>query len=315
MNRLFPYPTLLGRSELEVVGARLDGMELRPTLISRNERVIALAQAERPDWEDMNVEIKLRTPRELHSGDWKDIGCYASLSERRTNTRSMTRLVQESPDIWSGIVHAHHDNHRKQIELDALIIATVQDIPGRIIGRAAHEWTIDLEARTPARRNTVTTVWADFTAADKPFLNPYRDDPWTIETSGEEPTLYLNSAFEGLKQLLSTGDRTTRDIVGAQVVSTVWAALFNAAAAAVETDADGQPEWPDGWRASVLRRMLPDIFPEHSPDDALIEISSRREQGEQSDLQTRLLHAAGQQAKLPKRLNGVIRTLARKENS
>ncbi|MEV6231039.1 hypothetical protein AB0L88_24560 [Saccharopolyspora shandongensis] len=315
MNKLFPYPTLVGRSELEVVGVRLDGMPLPQIFVSASNRVIALNQAERPDWEEVKVEVRFRAPRDLRIGGWQGVGCYSSLSERRTNTRSLTRLIQESDDVWSGIVNAHHDDHWKQIELDALITATVQDVPGRMIGRTADTWTIDLEARTPTRRNAVKAVWADFTAVDKPFLNPYRDDPWTIESSGEEPTLYLNFAFEGLQHLLRTNDRTTRDMVGAQIASDMWVALFNAAAASIETDVDGQPEWPSGWRAAVLRRMLPDIFPEYSPDDALIEISSRREQGEESDLQTRLLHAASQQAQLPKRLNGFIRTLAKKENS
>ncbi|MEV0699087.1 hypothetical protein AB0I53_14380 [Saccharopolyspora sp. NPDC050389] len=294
---------------------RLDGMPLPSTLVSANNRVIALNQAERPDWEEVKIEVRLRTPRELRTDGWKDVGCYSSLSERRTNTRSLTRLVQESDDLWSGVVHAHHDDHRRRIDLDTLITATVRGVPGRIIGRAEDDWTIDLEAKTPTRKNTVKTVWANFTAADRPFLNPYRDDPWTIEASGDEPTLYLNSAFEGLRQLLHTNDRTTRDMIGAQIASDMWVALFNAAAASVETDSDRQPEWPSGWRADVLRRMLPGIFPEHSPDDALIEISSRLEQGEESDLQTRLLHAAGRQAQLPKRLNGLIRTLAKKENS
>ncbi|CAM00882.1 hypothetical protein [Saccharopolyspora erythraea] len=293
---------------------RLDGRPLPAPLISASNRVIALNQAERPDWEEVKIEVRFRTPRELRTGGWQVVGCYSSLSERRTNTRSLTRLVQESDDVWAGVVLAHHDDHRRRIDLDALITATVREVPGRIIGRAADMWTIDLEARTPARKNTVKAVWSDFTAADKPFLNPYRDDPWTIEASGEEPTLYLNSAFEGLRQLMRTSDRTTRDVVGAQVASDMWVALFNAAAASVETDADGQPEWPSGWRAAVLRRMLPDVFPEHSPDDALIEIHSRREQGEESDLQARLLHAASRQAQLPKRLSGFIRILAKKEN-
>jgi len=300
---------------LEIHEVRLDGMPLRRALISPGARVIALDRADRPDWEEVEVDLRLHTPTELRAGTWQEIRCYSSLFEGRTNSRSITQLGRASDDVWSGTVRAHHDDHHRRIELDALITATIQDEPGRIIGRATEAWTIDLEARTPARRNTVQTIRADFAAPDRPFLNPYREDPWMIEASGEEPVLYINTGFEGLDRLLRSNDRTTRDMVGAQISSDVWVALFNAAAAAVETDVDDQPIWPGGWRSSVLQRLLPDLFPEHSLDDALIEIHARREQGEGADLQARLLHAAGRQARLPKRLDVHIRNLAKKENS
>jgi hypothetical protein len=87
--------------------------------------------------------------------------------------------------------------------------------------------------------------------------------------------------------------------------------LFNSAAYHADAKGDS-PEWPGGWQEATLRRMLPDLFPERSPDDALVEVVHRRRSGDGGgDLQTRLLNAAAKQAKMPRHLGGLLRTLTR----
>ncbi|MFD1935162.1 hypothetical protein ACFSKW_27180 [Nonomuraea mangrovi] len=313
MKTLFPYRTLLGEITLEVKEARLDGKPLPLSMISAVERVVALHQVERDDWERARVVFRMRTPEELAKPDeWPNVACVAVLTEKRTNNRIVTRLKQQSDGTWIGVVELHRDWHVGQAEVEGIVTATVGGVPGRVIARTERRWTVDLQVRTPTRKKTVKTLWADFASEANPYLNPYKTDPWAIEAAGDEPVVYLNSGFEGLQFLLESSARTDKavqDALAGQIAADCWTAFFNAATYAIE-DEDGQPQWPGGWHESVLRRMLPDVFPDRSPDDALSEIFERRKAGEGGgELQTQVLHASIKQARTSKSLGTYIRTL------
>ncbi|GGP91108.1 hypothetical protein [Streptosporangium pseudovulgare] len=312
MKRLLPYQTVVGDLSLEVREARLDDIALPYEMISTAQRVVALHRIERDEWRSARLSVRVRAPeQELQQGPWTGMECLATLSERRTNTRTATRLRWEGPGEWSGEVELQRDHHLERAELLGQLIATVGDVPGRVIATTEASWTVDLQSRTPTRREEIRTRWVDFGDEDHPQLHPFKNDPWTVEAVGQEPVLYLNSGFEGLKALLASGraiDRPARDALAAQIATDVWTVLFNAAT--YQEDGD-TPEWPGGWRESVLRRMLPDLFPTHSPDDALAEVVSRHRTGDGADLQTRILHAAGKQARRPRNLGNFMRTLRR----
>jgi len=315
MKRLIPYPVLVGDVSLEVLEARLDDIALPFAMISAEHRVVALHEAERGDWETARISVRLRTPEaELRQGPWSEVSCFAVLFERKTNVRTFTRLRREAPGSWTGDVVLHRDRHAGRVRLTGQVVADVEGVAGRTIGETGEEWTIDLQARAPVKNNSIRTVWADFGDGSDPRLRPFASDPWTIEAVGEEPVLYLNRGFEGLSALLEgsrTTDRAAREAVAAQIAQDVWTALFNAAVYAVELE-DGSPQWPGGWRESVLRRLLPDVFPDRSPDDALAELLARRTDDDGGgDLQTRILHAAARQARLPRNLGGFVRSLHR----
>lgn len=315
MNRLIPYPTLAGETSLDVREVRLDGVPLNLAMISSGRHVVALHQVEREGWEEARLAVRLQPPRhELETETWSDVTCLAVLTERRTNARSVTPLRRETDGSWSGVVVVHRDHHLGQAHLTGHVIATVGGVAGRTIGSTERSWTVDLQARTPTRQNSIKIVSVDFADAAHSHLHAYRRDPWTVEAVGDEPVVYLNTGFEGLAPLLDGGDRVVRDALSAQIAADAWTALFNAAVYAADME-DGQPLWPGGWQSSVLRRMLPDVFPDLSPDDALIEVVTRRLNGDGGDLQTRLVHAAGRQALTSRRLGGFIRTINRKENS
>jgi len=306
-----PYPVLVGDVVLTVRQAQLDGVPLHLSFISAKDHVVALQQVEKRNWERARITVHVQTPQDelTRNGEtWSHTACHVVLSERRTNTRVMTPLTRDTAGGWSGVVEMCRDRHVSRAELDAVVCATVGDVPGRIIGSSAQPWTVDLVARVPSRQRSVTTVWVDFTADANPQLHAYKADPWTIDTSGLEPTLYLNAGFEGLKPLLggSGGDRATREAVLAQIAMDVWITLFNAAVHALGPDED-DAIWPGDWQEAVLRRLLPDLFPDRSPQDALKEIRERRKEGG-GDLQTRLVHAAARQARVPRTLSALLRT-------
>lgn len=316
MNQLIPYSTLVGDITLEVLEARLDGVPLNFNMVSSSRRVVALHQIEREDWEEARLSVRLSPPRhELEVGSWSDIVCVAVSAERRTNTRTVTPLKRLVDGGWAGVVPLHSDHHRGYVELSGHVIATVDGVVGRLIGSTKRPWTVDLQARTPNGQQAMKIVSVDFGDEAHPYLAPYKSDPWMIEAGADEPIVYLNTGFEGLCDLLDSGDRTVRESLSAQIAADAWTALFNAAVYAAEIE-DEQPQWPSGWRASVLKRMLPDMFPDRSPDDALMEIVSRRLDGNGGgDLQTRLVHAAGVQARVSRYLGGFLRGISRKEHA
>jgi hypothetical protein len=205
------------------------------------------------------------------------------------------------PGEWTGEVELHRDDHFGRIQVSGQLVATVDGVPGRVIATVERPWTVDLRARVATRRESILTRWVDF--AGDPGLAWCQSDPWAVTTTDQGATLNLNSGFDGLRAALESrkaAERPFRDALAAQIAVDMWTALFNEAAHHV----DGH-EWPDGWRGLVLRRMLPDLFPEHSPDDALREILNRGVGG----CQSRVLHAAAKQARMPRSLGGFIRSL------
>jgi hypothetical protein len=305
-----PYPTLAGDVTLTVRQAQLDGTPVHLSLISGKDQVIALHHVEKRSWEQARLTVRVQTPLDeiARQGDtWSRIACHVVLSEKRTNTRLMTPLTRGEAGDWSGVVELHRDRHVAQAKLEAVVSATVGDFPGRIIGSSIEPWTVDFIARAPSRQHSVKTVWVDFAADSNQHLQAYKANPWTIDTTSVEPTLYLNEGFEGLKPLLNStkGDRTSRETVLAQIAMDVWMALFNAAVYALDPE-EADASWPDDWRQDVLRRLLPDMFPEKSPRTALAEVRERRLEGD-GDLQTRLVHAAARQARIPRILTTFLR--------
>ncbi|GLZ08900.1 hypothetical protein Acsp03_63660 [Actinomadura sp. NBRC 104412] len=314
MRRLIPYPVVAGDVSLEVREVRLDDIALPYAMVSVAQRIVALHEVERGRWETARLSVRLHAPQhELESGPWEDVTCFAVHSERRTNVRTSTRLQEEAPGIWSGDIVLYSDRHVGRVQLTGQLVGTVGGVEGRMIGATEDTWTVDLQARTPVKSNTIKTVWADFGDEDG-RLYPFRSDPWMVEAIGEEPVLYLNKGFEGLVSLIEstrTVDRSARDAVAAQIAQDVWTVLFNAAVYAIDPDSDA-PEWPGGWREATLKRLLPDVFPDRSPDDALSELANRRRDGDGGgDFQANLLHATAKQARLPRNLGGFIRTLRR----
>ncbi len=315
MKRFIPYPTLVGDVSLEIREARLDGIPLHLGMISGSHRMIALHQVERSAWEEARLNVRLKVPQaELDSPRWSEVTCVIVAAERRTQTRTVTPLRHESDDgLWTGTVTLHRDHHVGQVDLSGHVVATVGGVAGRAIGSTEHHWTVDLKARRPLKQREMRIVSVNFADEAHPHLHPYRNDPWSVDASADEPIVYLNTGFEGLTHLLHSSDRAVRNALSAQIAADAWTAMFSAAVYAAGAE-DGQPVWPGGWRDSVLRRMLPDMFPDRSPDDALFEVVTRRDLGEGGgDLQTRLLHAAGRQAMTPRHLGGFIRMFDRKE--
>lgn len=323
MKPVFPYPTLLGDVTCQVVSVTVDGKPLPYSHISAAERVVALHQSGRASWEEATLELRVQLPgAELRDAGWEDVTCLAVLTEKATNARTTARLRRSTNDSMTGSIALSRSGHLRRATLSSLVVATVEGVPGRLVGSSEEDWYIDLEETTPVRQREIEIVQVDFRDGPHPWLRPFKEAPWIVETSGEMPTVYLNtSAVEGLVEVLDgrgggLTERVVRDLTASQVALDAWTAMFHTAAGDLDEDEDGTPVMPTGWREAVLRTMLPEVLPGRQLTDALYEINERRTKGfGWSELQTGIQYAAGRRARIAKKLTHAVRTVDRAERS
>lgn len=317
MKTAFPYPILAGEIALKADKVWVDNIPLPLSLISDDERVIALHSIKR-DWDEIRVKVSVVADAdELAAGVWASPACLAVVRNRRTNVRLTFPLRYEGGGRWSGEVELRRGEHVGRCEIDARVVAEVKGVQGRLIGRVERRWSADFEAKQPTRQRSVKMLWKDF--SDHSFLNEFRDDPWILDAEAGEPVLYLNSALEGFRAVLESAStpeqKLVREVMATQIASEAWTAMFNTALYAGAAE-DGEPQWPGGWQEDVLRRMLPDFFAEITPDEALVELVRRRQAGESgSDLHARLMHSATLHSRKQKTVASTVRALVRMADS
>lgn len=323
MKSTFPYPTLFGVVDFEVVAVDVDGRDLPYSQVSKADRVVALHHTGRDEWETARIRIKATLPSpEIDEGVWSDLSCLAVLSEAVTNARSTSRLTRGSDGSWQGTIDLVHDHHRTRATLTLAVVAEVGGVPGRMIGAPEDVWYIDLKAAVPRRQEEVRIEQTDFREGPHEWLRPFKDSSWIVETGGDLPTVHLNTtAVEGLSEIIngkggSPTEKTLRDLTASQIAQDAWTAMFHASISELDIDDDETPVMPNGWRESVLRMMLPDVLPGRQLTDALFDIGERRKSGSGwSELQTHIQYAAGKRSQVTKKLTSAVRTFHRSERN
>ncbi|MER6776890.1 MULTISPECIES: hypothetical protein [unclassified Streptomyces] len=317
MTVAFPYPILFGDVTAKVLSVEVDGDGLPYTMISAADRTVALHRAGREAWERARLRLVVDLPqRELADGPWTDVVFLAVLSEKSTNARTTAVLRRTDEGTIEGTIELDRARHHDRVTLDVSVVATVDAVQGRLIGSTKDSWYVDLRASAPERRQEIEIVETDFREGEHEWLRAYQDSAWIVETTGDMPTVYLNTgSVEGLMALLhSRGgtppERAIRDMTHSMIAQDAWTAMFHSAAGALDTDEDGTPIMPSGWREAVLRSMLPDVLPGLQPTDALYEILQRREKGcGWAELQTGVQFAAGRRSRNGRHLTTAVRSL------
>lgn len=318
MKSVYPYPTLFGDIDLDVLSITVDGTSPLPySHVSKPQKTVALHRAGRENWEYCTLHLRATLPEaELSEGAWTDAVCLAALTEKATNARSTTRLVRAADGTWNGTIDLHRSRHLERAALGLTVVATVDGVPGRMIGTTEQDWYVDLKGSTPVRQREIEIVEEDFGDGPQDWLRPYKDSPWIVETTGEVPTVYLNTgAVEGFVDLLGgsgggPAERLLRDVLAGQIAQDAWTAMFHTAVGDLDTDEDGTPVMPTGWRESVLRAMLPDVLPGRQLTDVLYDIQERRTKGfGWAELQTTIQYAAGKRSRIAKKLTSAVRAV------
>lgn len=323
MTTVFPYPTIFGDIVLRVVSVSVDGAELPYTMISASDRAVALHQSGRGEWDRARLRVAVTSPDdELRSGPWSDVTFLAVLSEKATNTRSTTVLVRAADGTLQGTVELDRACHVNRATLGVLVVATVDGVPGRLVGSSAQDWAVDLKASIPVRQREIDIVEVDFKEGPHEWLRPYKESAWIVETAGDIPTVYLNTgATEGLVEALggtggSVAVRTLRDLTASQIAQDAWTAMFHTAISDLDVDEDGTPLMPTGWREAVLRVMLPDVLPGRQLTDALYELTERRTTGHGwAEAQTGVQFAAGRRSRITRNLTTAVRSVHGEEGA
>ncbi|MFE5709725.1 hypothetical protein ACFQ7J_02700 [Streptomyces sp. NPDC056501] len=324
MKSVYPYTTLFGDIDLDVLSITVDGESPLPySNVSKSERTVALHEAGREKWEYCTFRLKAVLPEsEIADGPWTDLVCLAAFTEKATNARTTTSLKRSADGSWSGSIDLQRHRHLNRAALSLAVVATVDGVAGRVIGTTERDWYVDLKGATPVRQRQIEIVEVDFREGSQEWLRAYKDSPWVVETTGDVPTVYLNTAsVEGFAELLggnggSPAERLLRDMASSQIAQDAWTAMFHAAISDLDIDEDGTPVMPTGWREAVLRMMLPDVLPGRQLTDALYDIEERRTKGfGWSELQTSIQYAAGKRSHIAKKLTNAVRAVDRAERS
>ncbi|MES4891649.1 hypothetical protein [Streptomyces sp. NPDC096012] len=322
--KVFPYLRLRGAVSLRVDAVRVKAPEQpREQLDSRArsvvERVVALGLAETEDWETVTLTVSATIPSKATEpgGPWSDVAVVAVLTERTTNTRVMSKLVPESEGgrEWRGELQVLRSDLLDRAGLTVQVVATVDGVPGRIIGEAADDWIIDAGSDTPTREQSFDIREVGFAKGPR-WLQGFTDAPWIVNAAGVLPTVHINTDFEGMTDVLGAEGRGPEGLVNelmvAQMAADVWIAVFHSAIGDLEIEDDGTPLFPYGWQGEVLREMLPDVVPERTLEDALREVHRRRVGATGwTELQPRIQYAAMRRAEVPRALAETVRGLDR----
>ncbi|AUI64923.1 hypothetical protein B1H26_13290 [Amycolatopsis sp. BJA-103] len=299
----------------------VDGAELPYSHVSKVEQTVALHRTGREEWEVATLHLAAKIPdEELAAGPWVDPVCLAVLTEKATNARSTTRLTRSRDGSWRGSIELAHARHLNRASLGLTVVATLGEMAGRFIGATEKDWFVDLKVTTPVRQRDIEIVEVDFREGPHEWLHPFKESPWIVETTGDIPTVYLNtSAVEGLIDALhgtggSPEEKMLREMTASQVAQDAWTAMFHTAISDLDLDEDGTPQMPAGWREAVVRMMLPDVLPGRQLTDALFDINERRTKGfGWSELQTSVQYAAGRRSQITKKLTNAVRSVHRSD--
>ncbi|MEU6979521.1 hypothetical protein [Streptomyces sp. NPDC046371] len=320
MKSVYPYATLFGDIDLDVLSISVDGTTSLPfSHVSKPDRTVALHQSGRENWEYCTVRLQAVLPEaEIAGGEWTDPVCLAALTEKATNARTTALLRRTPGGVWTGSIDLYRDRHLHRAALGLTVVATVDGVAGRVIGTTEQDWYLDLKSTAPVRQREIEVVEEDFREGTLEWLRPYKDAPWVVETTGDTPTVYLNTASaDGFIELLggsggSAAEKLLRDVTAGQIAQDAWTAMFHTAVADLDVDEDGTPVLPSGWREAVLRMMLPDVLPGRPLTDALYDIEERRAKGfGWSELQTNIQYAAGKRSRIAKKLTDAVRAVDR----
>jgi hypothetical protein len=150
------------------------------------------------------------------------------------------------------------------------------------------------------------------------FLTKFVADPYFLSLTADIPRLLLNKGFEGLPRLLEdrgrrpAAERALHDQTRGNIAADVWTAMFLTSLEAAEReDPDGPASWPEAtWQEGVLKSLLPRLYEDLGPDDALVEALTATSTSEgMGALQERLLPAVLEHAHVPRLLRDGIRRL------
>lgn len=279
---LFPYDTLIGDVALSVREARIDGKSIPKNEIDALGRRVPIHLLERARWDDLVLKVSVNLPsREVEAFDaaQKTVDVVLRCVCAATSARQSVVLKRTGAAVWEGVIELSYDAYDKAAVLEA--IATVDDPDRHIIG-TSEPWRIMFDpAPKPTMRHIIDCEYISFSKDERTYLRPYAKEISYFDfTTTPRPTLWLNQDIPGLRELLGEMQNARaqrnpwRDLTSADLSAKAYLAMFNATVASlnIATDSDEIPEMPGSWQGSVLRRVMPALYPNESTSEALLQL-------------------------------------------
>jgi len=222
-----------------------------------------------------------------------------------TNLRRSVAMTHQGSGRWTGTLEMSRNQASGPVLVRAVLAARVGSGHRRELGES-QLWTIHIDPPAiPVIEGTLPVQWADFPSAEN-IPESAKGDAFFADLSEDAPVIYLNSAFDGLPELLSddgnrpAGELALREAEYRRIGTSVWLGMFNVAAAAIELNVGGdddgesaEPELPASeWQRSVLQTLIPRMFDE-SESEALRKIATARTGDESREVQTHAAAAIG----------------------
>ncbi|WP_090032443.1 hypothetical protein [Cellulomonas marina] len=214
------------------------------------------------------------------TGDTVDLRAHALLRCSETLWRTAIPLEKSWDGAWSGLVPVRSSVLAGSPELTVEVTGLVGGVR-RLVARSEPWRLVSDRASAPASSGAppFDSVWVDFSHSDAPTEARVDPGAYTVLATGPKGlVLYLNSAIEGLRDLLHADHakgqrRQVRDLVGAEVARTALAAVVRAAVADVLdlTDADEAAQLPSDRTARQALAAVAGAMPSVGGVDELLE--------------------------------------------
>ena len=312
MNRFFPYKVLFNDIQFSVENILIDGHPPPDGIVEQVGRTVDLSTLDekRKGWRKLRVGVEVQADESEIAQLVEESGeptVTVVVFCRSTNLRQaiQLQLVRDTAYRWAGVVEVDRANAAGRLEIRAVVSGVAAKRAHRVL-KSAQPWVVYLEhpPPRPAIDGPIDVQWKSFPAAkDLPGLRSYPTEPFYADLDAPVPVLYLNRDIDGFYELLQDvpSTRPERAVYHTErigIASSVWMALLNASAAAVEApDGDEDPSLPAGWRGGVLKAMLPRVYPGSSMPEALRRIVADRVGPESRGLQSRAQTEIGKMIK------------------
>ena len=242
-----------------------------------------LLGAESEDWRSTTFSAVVTAPPdelERVRKEAAELKVGLSVECRRTNHRTTFELTQSQTDdaVWLGTGELSRTFCAGRVDVRAEISGLRTGAQELLLGRS-DTWAFYVDrTESPPRRGLLKFVWTDFTSDEAPApIRRFANEIYYADIENVAgPLVYLNSSIDGLQDVLA--DRTNREIweqalhdtQRQAIAAPIWMGLFLAAAAAIEKEDPGDPEFPaEKWQADVLRTLLPSMYPDASDSERL----------------------------------------------
>lgn len=283
MRGFFPYPTMAASPNLRIRELMVDGRRPSANVVDSESRTVDLLAAESEDWRSTTFRVVVTAPADELDKVRKEVTQLRvglSVECRRTNHRTTVELSQSRTDdaVWLGEGELSRTFCAGRVEVRAEI-SGLRAGGEHLLLEQSDPWAFYVDQmESPPRRGLLRFVWIDFTSDEAPApIQRFANEIYYADLENVAgPLVYLNSSIDGLHDVLAdrpnreTWEQALHDTQGQAIAAPIWMGLFLAAAAAVEKDDPGDPEFPsEQWQADVLRTLLPKMYPGASDSERL----------------------------------------------